>query len=108
MVMTGHSLGGGLAKIHGAKYNISAVTFSSPGIFYTGRKYGITPEMHRYTTTIQPDMDVVPTIDRQAGTIYRLRCALGLITCHTLLNTVCALYRTCGDSIRPALKTLCK
>ena len=42
VVLVGHSLGGGVAKIVGAKTGIPALSLSGPGLKFTSYKYGIT------------------------------------------------------------------
>lgn len=41
VILTGHSLGGGLARIVGALTNISSVSFSPPGIALSHKKYSV-------------------------------------------------------------------
>lgn len=60
IVLTGHSLGGGLAKIVGGKQHLDSITFSSPGIYYTGSKWGVNVplENQKQQVTIMPEFDM--------------------------------------------------
>ena len=78
VVLTGHSLGGGLAKIVGALTGHASVAFSPPGISQTldtrlralGRREHPGMAYHRSISVI-PENDPVTLVDSQAGLIQR-------------------------------------
>lgn len=98
VILTGHSLGGGLAKIVGARNRIRAVTFSSPGLMYTSKSVDVKEEdVHETATTLYPDLDVVPRTDKQIGSVLPIDCDQNVLACHGISRSICELLRTCGD-----------
>eukprot|EP00762_Andalucia_godoyi_P000051 ANDGO_02247.mRNA.1 hypothetical protein len=96
--ITGHSLGGGLAKIVGARRNIPAITFSAPGLYYTSKSVDVDlADLRRMGVTIVPQRDVVPRVDDQAATVLQIDCDESVPTCHKITLTLCQLMRACGD-----------
>lgn len=72
MIITGHSLGGGLAKIVGYLASVTNVGFSPPGIALSYKKYKIpghpVPDrlmLHHHSISIVPENDAVPMVDVQ-------------------------------------------
>jgi lipase ATG15 len=105
VVLTGHSLGGGLAKIVGAKESLLSVTFSSPGLMYTSKTVDIDyHNVHDYGITLKPDKDIIPKVDTQSGTVFPMDCDQGIATCHKIHVTICELLRSCGDPNGRGLK----
>eukprot|EP01028_Stygiella_incarcerata_P004686 TRINITY_DN203_c2_g2_i1.p1 TRINITY_DN203_c2_g2~~TRINITY_DN203_c2_g2_i1.p1 ORF type:complete len:1305 (-),score=425.58 TRINITY_DN203_c2_g2_i1:1303-5217(-) len=105
VVLTGHSLGGGLAKIVGAKESLVSVTFSSPGLMYTSKTVDIDyHSVHDYGITLKPDKDIIPKVDTQSGTVLPMDCDQGIATCHKIHVTICELLRSCGDPNGRGLK----
>jgi len=103
-VATGHSLGGAFAEILGARQNIPAVGFSAPGQFYLMKTYGILREsVSQNVVTIMPSLDPVPHVASHLDMVQRIQCrdAQGVHrkpwSCHSLDNTMCELWRVCGD-----------
>lgn len=99
LVITGHSLGGSLAAIVGAKLSIPTLAFSPAGQQWSQRRFGVnTFELERYVTVVQPDTDPVPRVDRQPGFRQQIRCLANPLQCHTIQKTLCELYTICGDA----------
>eukprot|EP00928_Gymnodinium_smaydae_P068951 TRINITY_DN5226_c0_g2_i1.p1 TRINITY_DN5226_c0_g2~~TRINITY_DN5226_c0_g2_i1.p1 ORF type:complete len:667 (-),score=153.52 TRINITY_DN5226_c0_g2_i1:204-2129(-) len=98
LVVTGHSLGGILAAIVGAKTSSQTVAISPPGEYYSIYRFNI-PQMlfERNVVTIQPNKDIVPEVDRQVGMVQKISCAAPAISCHSIVRTICELVRSCGD-----------
>ncbi|CAN0497237.1 unnamed protein product, partial [Ectocarpus sp. 12 AP-2014] len=116
VVLTGHSLGGGLARIVGALEKATSICFSPPGIAQSYRKFSVGAGaldralLHQMSVSIIPEYDFVPMIDTQArestnddlvGLIQLISCdtagkALQL-SCHMLEGTICDIIRHCGD-----------
>mmetsp|Transcript_85949 Transcript_85949/g.276463 ORF Transcript_85949/g.276463 Transcript_85949/m.276463 type:complete len:514 (-) Transcript_85949:41-1582(-) len=108
--ITGHSLGGGLAKLVGAQVGIEAVTFMAPGLertLYLSLNQGmrdasdiVSALLHK-AVTVQPRNDLVSRVDTQVGTVIPVECDKDPFTCHKIyLGAICGLYETCG-SMRP-------
>ncbi len=125
--ITGHSLGGGLARIVGTLTGQGSVSFSPPGLGLSYRKYQL-PEtrgnsghqaakedrahrmmrpsepvkrgqMHYQSLAIIPEYDVFPQIDEQVGNVQHIQCDHeNSFFCHLMEGTICHLLSHCGDS----------
>lgn len=97
VILTGHSFGGGLAKIIGSRHRIPAVSFSSPGEVCIRDKMGFTLEdLQRYTTSVVSRDDMVTWIDHHGGLVQYISCdASRYGQCHST-NTYCELKTSCG------------
>jgi lipase ATG15 len=103
--ITGHSLGGGLANLASLMVNEIAVTFSPPGVGKTARwliSNGPNMGQHEFTNaaprllySVAPESDIVPLIDQQIGTMFRIPCAKNAIECHLMPQTQIQLWREC-------------
>jgi len=103
IVVTGHSLGGGLSSWAGEYNFLESVSFSGPGIALTspkmrlaiegglstirGTKAALTPPYggplfrtleYEQSLVIIPDLDVVPRIDEHLGTVQNIKCMNGV------------------------------
>eukprot|EP00741_Cyanophora_paradoxa_P023927 tig00021687_g23109.t1 len=98
VLLAGHSLGGGLAKLVGAKLSVPAVTFSAPGLLYNSLRFHVTREALDATgVTVVPAFDYVPTLDLQSGLQQAVRCpAHHPFSCHMMCSTLCELEAACG------------
>jgi len=114
-VVTGHSLGGGIAIAAGGHMNVSAVGFSGPGSHFSRWRFGTTMERaYRNSVNVEPDSDPVPKFDRHDDMVQYIQCRDTKTTkiqagenffysnrkpyeCHFLDNTICELWRACGD-----------
>mmetsp|Transcript_56311 Transcript_56311/g.148081 ORF Transcript_56311/g.148081 Transcript_56311/m.148081 type:complete len:658 (-) Transcript_56311:179-2152(-) len=104
VVLTGHSLGGGLAAIAGAFGQIPTLAISPPGALYTmgrfaDRGYGDlrAEDYERHVTVIQPKGDPVSNVDTQVGLTQRVQCTTSAAGCHFLGTTIPTLFRGCRD-----------
>jgi len=106
VILTGHSLGGGLAKLVSAKLHVLSVTFSSPGIVWARAADDpkvTVDDVDTYTTTVVPRGDLLANVDRHGGQLLYVDCpssvqaTRGLLGCHYLTSTICTLLRRCGD-----------
>jgi len=114
-VLTGHSLGGGIAEIVAAQLGIKALVWSAPGTlysqgFFSGDHIGSVSEerMQRNVVVVMPDNDGVPRVDSQQSVVQRIQCfginhtavhyLTGTKTCHPIVKSACEVWRVCGDS----------
>jgi len=105
--MTGHSLGGGLAKLVGGQLGIEAITFMAPGVERTlylslnqaqEKATETINTLLRHAVTIQPRNDLVSRVDSQVGTVLPVECSKDPLTCHSLYTgAVCDLFNRCGS-----------
>eukprot|EP00928_Gymnodinium_smaydae_P003637 TRINITY_DN11291_c2_g1_i2.p1 TRINITY_DN11291_c2_g1~~TRINITY_DN11291_c2_g1_i2.p1 ORF type:complete len:643 (+),score=29.46 TRINITY_DN11291_c2_g1_i2:128-2056(+) len=101
LYLTGHSLGGGIAKLVSAVTGVHAITFNSPALAVTNYvvfgKWFIN-RLRRTTLTVQSDNDIVSRIDTLTGTVVPVPCVGGPGVCHAIANQICSLYELCGAS----------
>ncbi|KAE8914812.1 hypothetical protein PF005_g1088 [Phytophthora fragariae] len=99
LVITGHSLGGAIAAMIGAKTKTSAVSFSGPGLLYSLGRFGITSrDVRDYVLTMKPRKDIVPQVDELGGLVQEIRCKKSSpMGCHSTSTHLCELYFSCGD-----------
>jgi len=100
-IITGHSLGGGLAQVLGAYHHVPTVGFSPVGMTYTQGRVGLNSENHaveKSVLSILPAWDLVPNLDRQSGVQQPIRCtSWNPGACHSIVRTFCEIYHSCGD-----------
>jgi len=98
-VVTGHSLGGGLAQIIAAHLHIPALVWSPVGIGYSLARFQMTAEaVYETSVLIQPDTDLVPECDLQLGYTQRIPChSANPFECHNILRSECEIFAMCGD-----------
>jgi len=98
MIVTGHSLGGGLAQIISSQLNIPALTFSPVGVLYSLKHFHMLEQaVIENVVNVVPLNDPVPMIDEQIGFTQKIKCTASPIECHLLARTACELYASCGD-----------
>jgi len=99
--ITGHSLGGGVAKVIGGLLNITAITFSAPGLVATAGTLDPAPAVsgvRHESVTVTPENDLVPKVDEQAGSALVIDCPFSNpLSCHSISATWCELLAACGD-----------
>lgn len=65
VVVTGHSLGGGISKISSALTGVPVVAISAPGIGLSSRAFGVSVEaLNEVEVNLINDVDFVPKLDR--------------------------------------------
>ena len=98
VILTGHSLGGGLSKIVGSRNGVDAVTFSGPGVMLSRKKFDLTEEsINRHCVSVKPAIDLVPQIDIDGGLVQHIDCHGTIVTCHAIVHTTRKLIGSCGD-----------
>ena len=101
IIFTGHSLGEGLAKLLGIKYNKQSISFSGPGVTPLEIEYSKNNNNYIKTNFVDiiPDKDIVPRVEVTSGTVYRVICDLpflqALYKCHSIKRTVCIMGIMC-------------
>ena len=99
VVIVGHSLGGGLAKLFGRMVKKQAISLSGPGInaFYSLWNYeGESENFEISAIDLVPDRDLVPRVEVSGGTIYRIICKFGAFRCHSKVNSLCEVLIMCN------------
>eukprot|EP00931_Biecheleriopsis_adriatica_P089176 TRINITY_DN63343_c0_g1_i1.p1 TRINITY_DN63343_c0_g1~~TRINITY_DN63343_c0_g1_i1.p1 ORF type:complete len:653 (-),score=92.27 TRINITY_DN63343_c0_g1_i1:21-1937(-) len=99
VVVTGHSLGGGIAQILGSQTSSPTLTWSAVGVLYSMRRFGVTEsDVIRNIVNVKPQRDAIPNIDVQPGFTQTIDCKHGtIISCHSVRKSGCEIYRGCGD-----------
>ena len=109
VLLTGHSLGGGLAILAGAMEEAPAVAISGVNAMLSRRKFGLTKQaLDKYALNLMPRGDVVTWVDDPALLVETIACRSTpqsgkyvLFQCHSVQRTVCELQYTCGSGTRP-------
>jgi len=98
VILVGHSLGGGIAKIIGARQQLPAVSFSSPGIAYGHVKFGFSlDDASKFGVSISPQNDKIPLLDKHVGLQQTIQCdGKTFEQCHRITRTYCELHNGCG------------
>jgi len=95
IMITGHSLGGGLAMISGAQQKVPAVALSGPNAVISRRTFHPSfnkSDLEKYTFNIVPDRDIVPRLDDLSQNYQRINCRTRLndpIGCHCKCTNIC-------------------
>ncbi|GLD96496.1 hypothetical protein PINS_up005179 [Pythium insidiosum] len=111
VVLTGHSMGGGIAKLVGSILGKTSITFSPPGFVQSysklvhdigGKSMKVDrSNLHHRSVAVVPEYDPVTLVDAQAGMIQKISCDtphLSMqLSCHMLEGTLCNLLEHCGD-----------
>eukprot|EP00931_Biecheleriopsis_adriatica_P085755 TRINITY_DN60561_c0_g1_i1.p1 TRINITY_DN60561_c0_g1~~TRINITY_DN60561_c0_g1_i1.p1 ORF type:complete len:686 (+),score=56.82 TRINITY_DN60561_c0_g1_i1:77-2134(+) len=99
LLLTGHSLGGGMAQIIAGRLGSPAVVFSPVGVSFSSSFFGIDLQtVMKSVVAVVPVRDPVPSIDEQAGLLQPIDCtAESAMGCHGLRQTGCELITACGD-----------
>ena len=108
VVIVGHSLGGGLAKLLGRLVKKEAVSLSGPGVnaFHSLWKYeGKSENFEISVIDLVPDMDLVPRVETSGGTVYRIICKAGVLRCHIKTMSLCEVLIMCRN---PNYEIYCK
>ena len=108
VVIVGHSLGGGLAKLFGRIIGKQAISLSGPGINAFHSLWNYKGESENYGISaidLVPDKDLVPRVEVSGGTIYRIICKEGVLNCHSKHNSLCEVLIMCRY---PNYYTYCK
>lgn len=106
LLVVGHSLGGGVAQIVGANVyedisqNVMSFGLSSPGTFYSSKKFGFETESLQFTSvTVLGERDPVPMTDKHVGLYEKIKCNREVsIDCHGTFQSICEMTNSCWKS----------
>lgn len=110
--ITGHSLGGGLAKLVAVKAHVRAVTFMAPGLSVTNHMVyrDFEPSFGNRQSeilTVQPDNDIVSRIDVQTGVVVPIACSeASPLYCHLVGPALCQIFARCGSGRKVGMLTM--
>ena len=102
VVIVGHSLGGGLAKLFGRYIGKQAISLSGPGVNAFHSLWNFKQESENFEISaidLIPDMDLVPRVEVSGGTIYRIICKNGVFSCHSKELSLCEVLIMCRNPI---------
>jgi len=99
VLVTGHSLGGGMAALAASLNHLPGVSFSGPGLKFNSWRFGVSElALQQHVTTIKPDYDIVPAVDTLLGTIEEIACPYkSPLACHMPEVTALTLLKFCKD-----------
>lgn len=113
VVVTGHSLGGGIALVVGALTDRLAVALQPPGVFYSlakheaaqraTKKSGVSRRgaLHQRSVSLVFEGDWIGNFDGHGGLVQTMLCDQSkksiAVGCHLLEGAICHLLRHCGD-----------
>ncbi|KAL7689659.1 putative fungal lipase-like domain, alpha/Beta hydrolase [Plasmopara halstedii] len=99
LVLTGHSLGGAMAAMVGAKTHTPAISFSGPGLLLSRGRFDVDDNSIRdFVMTVKPRRDIVPQVDELGGMVQEIECRRNNpFACHSTVTHMCELYAACGD-----------
>jgi len=104
IVLTGHSLGGGIGLIVSARQQVPAIIFSGPNAKLSRLKFNITNQnLNLWNLNIIPGSDPVAHVDLPSLLSQKINCLATGMACHHLDRTHCELQAACGSMGRPAI-----
>jgi len=116
VILTGHSLGGMIAQLVGIRLGLSTLVFSAPGFQWASSELdrSLLPENASKYIVVIPRYDPIPRIDFHPGVVQNIECRSNTgwapkgqtvfgnyisTDCHSIVRTVCELWRTCGSHL---------
>ncbi|KAI9183541.1 hypothetical protein H9P43_004459 [Blastocladiella emersonii ATCC 22665] len=107
VVVTGHSLGGGIASIVGARRSVPAVAVSAPGLGMSYLNYELSLDaVSQWPVNVVPFTDPVPKCDEQVGAVVHVPCnSVVPVDCHYWRQTLRTLLEMCSGTTMTAAGT---
>lgn len=109
VVITGHSLGGGMALVIGSLTDRLTIAIQPPGVYYSLAKHKVQKEggkgqdvrVHTQSVSLTIEGDWIQHFDGHGGLVQTIVCDQSKtmqLGCHMLEGAICHLLRHCGDS----------
>jgi lipase ATG15 len=99
LLVIGHSLGGGVAKISGIKAGVKGVAFNAPGLLFSAQMLDLrTSDINANVVNIRSETDAISAIDSLGGLVQTIKCydANGdWVSCHSVINQAAELHAAC-------------
>ena len=89
-----------MAKLLGKLVKKEAVSLSGPGgnAFHSLWEYkGKSENFEISVIDLVPDMDLVPRVETSGGTVYRIICKAGVLSCHGKTMSLCEVLIMCRN-----------
>lgn len=98
VVVVGHSLGGGIAKIVGASVQTKAVAFAAPSIVAQRKKLNISLDsIAKHVINVAPTHDITSLFGEKGGCSLTINCLEKRPDmCHLPMHSACDLISKCG------------
>jgi hypothetical protein len=104
IVLTGHSLGGGIASIIGAQLGVATVAFGSPGLIVSKGKFDVTEWNYlKYVTVINSQAASLSSVDSHGSALQKIDCPYDLLKCSRPETDFCLLQAMCGTNANRSL-----
>ncbi|KAL3801203.1 hypothetical protein HJC23_012603 [Cyclotella cryptica] len=107
VLVTGHSLGGGLALITGSQTGIPAIGMSAPNSMLSRDTFDpplTVEQLDTLTFNVVPARDIIPMVDDKARLYQNINCTAPdneFPDCHSITRTLCEIQYSCGSGDRP-------
>jgi lipase ATG15 len=99
VIITGHSLGGGVASILGTRLEIPTVVFDSPGLLISRNKFDLTEWSYlKFVTVINTQGASFGSVDQHGPTLQTISCPFDILRCSRPDTGFCLLRSICGSS----------
>lgn len=97
VIITGHSLGGGMSKLLAYITGYTCVAVSGPGITAVKGLYVPAKDDIQMTfIDVSPMQDFVAMVDISTGSKFEVPCESGMFGCHSIYRTLCQIASMCG------------
>jgi len=108
ILLTGHSLGGGVAKIAGSRSGVMTIAFQAPGIVHSRLAFGVTKAaIDKWVVNVAAPSDPVAQVDQLGGVHFMMDCTMrNSANCHAPTVALCDLFHRCGslDPLEPIVQ----
>ncbi|GAB1219408.1 hypothetical protein ENUP19_0029G0003 [Entamoeba nuttalli] len=107
-IVTGHSLGGGLANIVGSELGIVSFGISPPGTYLGAKARGLKKkDIRLFARAVIPDRDPVASLGVDGGLQMPIPCYERGFDCHSIDNSVCMIGALCHYNENGNIKNIC-
>merc|ERR1719193_663481 len=99
ILLTGHSLGGGVAKIAGSRSGVMTIAFQAPGIVHSRLAFRVTKAaIDKWVVNVASPSDPVAQVDQLGGVHFMMDCTMrNSANCHAPTVALCDLFHRCGS-----------